>query len=176
MRFIFPSVLILVACLVFYFFTMPLLDDVNVLRAEADTLNQVLVNAHQLVKVRDEKQKELDNFPEDIHTRLEKFLPDHIDNVRLIIDLIALGNRYGFSVHNPQIVAKKSGTSVGPDLNKYDSVDLSFSLSAPYVGFEQFLGNLEESLRLMDLTAVSFTAGDKDVYDYAVTIRTYWLK
>lgn len=175
MRFLFPTLLILVAVLMFYFLTIPKLESVGALRDSAATVNQALDKARELVSIRDIKQKELNNFSPDTRARLEKFLPDRIDNVRLIIDLIALADRYNMEIKNPQIEAAPKG-SVGADLNKFDSVDLSFSVNGTYDIFQRFLADMEQSLRLIDVTSLSFTAGEKDTYDYNVTIRTYWLK
>lgn len=175
MKSFFPILLILVAGLVFYYLTMPLLDSVNTLRADAATINQALGKARELIAVRDVKRTELNNFPQETRDRLDKFLPDNVDNVRLIIDLVALAHEYGMSLKNPQIVPSQKG-SLGPDTNLYDSVDLSFGVTGSYDVFQRFLGDLEKSLRLMDVVAVNFVSGDKTAYDFTFTIRTYWLK
>ena len=169
--------LILIGGLVFYFLTMPLLNMVTTLQNQIAGLDEVLNNGRQLIQVRDQRKNDLIRFPEDIRGRLEKMVPDHIDNVRLIIDLIALAKRYGIELHNPQIVAPGTKTAAtGPNVNRYDSVQLNFSITASYDVFQKFLEDMERSLRLTDVVSVGFTAGDKDTYDYTITIRTYWLK
>lgn len=175
MKFLFPTLLIVVAVLVFYFETMPLLDKVTALRSDSATVNLALDKARELLKVRDVKQKELDSFPQDIDARLKKLLPNQVDNVRLIIDLIALANKYGLTIRDPHIEPTAKG-SLGADLHAYDSVDLSFGVSASYEVFQRFLADMERSLRMLDVTSLSFIAGEKDTYDFNVTVRTYWLK
>ena len=175
MRFLFPILLIIVAVLVFYFKTMQLLQSVTLARADAATVNQALDKARELLKVRDEKQKELINFPEDVRLKLEKFLPSTVDNVRLIIDLISLGEKYGMTIKNPQ-VAPSPKSSVGSDLRPYDSVDLTFTTTGSYELFQRFLADLERSLRLTDVTSLTFSSFEKGDYEFSVTVRTYWLK
>lgn len=175
MKFLFPTILIVLAILVFYTFTMPLLDNVNKLRAESATVNEALVKARELIAVREQKKKERNNFPEDTRKRLEKFLPDNVDNVRLIIDLIARARSHGLEIKNPQIVDSPK-TSLGIDTGEYGSVDLSFGVTGSYEVFQLFLEDLERSLRLLDVISLNFISGDREAYDFTLTVRTYWLK
>lgn len=180
MRPIIAFLLILLSIGIFYLLTQPVLADITAVKARSALLDDVITNGRKLLKVRDDRRDELLHFPPDIRANLEKMLPDRIDNVRLIIDLIALALRYGIDVRNPQIVepgtAKSTAVQVGPDVNRYGSVDLAFSFQAPYGVFQKFLEDMEHSLRLLDVVSVEFSANDKDNYDYTVTIRTYWLK
>ena len=53
---------------------------------------------------------------------------------------------------------------------------MSFKVSAPYENFVKFMKDLEQSLRIVDVTALSFKANANNIYDYSVSIKTYWLK
>jgi hypothetical protein len=145
--------------------------------------------------------------------KIAKLLPDHIDSVRLIIDLNNIAFRYGMSLSNifltlPVSASKSSATSgqvaptqtssgvpasVGPDYRLYDSIKLSFSVTGTYSNFSAFLKDLESSLRLIDVTSLTFSSGKfaqpgsvapssgvgsagSDVYTYTMTVKTYYLK
>jgi hypothetical protein len=59
----------------------------------------------------------------------------------------------------------------------YNSVTLNFSIVASYGTFLKILRDLESSLRIVDVTSISFRSTDtSDVYQYDVGIKTHWLK
>ena len=60
----------------------------------------------------------------------------------------------------------------------YNSVNVSFNVTASYENFLIFIKGLERNLRLVDITSISFTpSSDKgDVYNFHVALKTYWLK
>jgi len=67
--------------------------------------------------------------------------------------------------------------TVGVDQTPYGTLTLSFSTTASYTTFLAFLHDIEESLRLIDITSVQFNSSDlSQLYDYSVSIKTYWLK
>lgn len=178
-RLLFPLILLVVAASVFGFFTRPLLAEIAGLRAEKLRLETGLDNARQLKEVRDELIKTSREFATAHLERLDKMLSDNVDNVRLIIDINNLARGSGMSIRNIKIKTdeRTEGKEVIADSGqKRGAVTLTFSVSGPYTNFADFLGRLAQSLRLVDVTGVSFTSNDKNFYDYNVEIQTYWLK
>jgi len=178
-RLLTPLILIIVAVGVFFMFTNPLLTRIDGLKAEIASYDEALVNANKLAEMRDVLSKKKNDIrPEDLDS-IEKMVPDTIDNVRLILDLQKIGQDKGLDLRNIRITSKGSRSAkdaIGPESTKYDSVAMGFSVTASYDRFRTLMTAIERSLRLMDVTTISFTAGDKDEYDYNVEIRTYWLK
>jgi hypothetical protein len=119
--------------------------------------------------------------------RLQKLLPDHIDNVRLILDLDHLATQHNLALQNvvvstptTQSVSETVAGSIG-DTQKYDSVTLQFSTTASYTEFMKFLVDLEQSLRIVDLLSLHISTAAAPIkgepaYAIDVTMRTYWLK
>jgi hypothetical protein len=66
--------------------------------------------------------------------------------------------------------------TIGPDTRSFGIATLGFSVTASYKTFKNFLGDLERSLRIIDVKTLSFSAGDKDQYEYNLEINSYWLK
>ena len=113
--------------------------------------------------------------------RLLKLLPDHIDSVRLIIDINNIAAQYAMSLKNIDVVEGDAGESaqggtIGPSEALSGKVAFAFSLSGTYDKFRSFLRDLEQSLRLIDVASVAFGGGKEEEYDYQVTIHTYRLK
>lgn len=177
----FPIFAVLLAGALFYFYVDPTYDTIKTLRAEEATLNAALSRALELQTTRDQLISRYNTFaPEDL-ARLEKLLPDHVDNVRLVLDMDSLASQYGMRVRNvaveKQETQKNTRTQkVGPDERAYESMLLSFTVNGEYSTFRAFLRDLEQSLRLVDVESVSFSATDTGFYDVTVTLRTYWLK
>ena len=172
-RLILPLFLLGLAGLIFYSFTRPILAEIDTLRLEQDKLNTGLANAKKLREVEQSLLDTYNHFAPGSVERLNKFLPDNVDNVRLIIDINNLAKPYNMAIKNirlrPEMEAEGANTPRG-------AVTLGFSVSGPYTNFKSFLADLARSLRLVDLATITFNAADKESYDYSMEIQTYWLK
>lgn len=179
MRALLPLLFIVIAAGIFFGFIDPTYQRVKTLRAEEANFDQALTRSKELQQVRDQLLSRYNTFPQSDLERLEKLIPDNVDNVRLILDFDALASAYGMRIRDVELETNDSRAArgqVGSDENRYDSLILSFSVTGTYDTFRAFLSDLEESLRLVDVTAISFTANTTGVYDYSVAVKTYWLK
>lgn len=182
MKGVFPIIAVLLAGALMYLYVDPTYDSIKALRAEEATLNTALSRALELQTTRDQLISRYNTFSPDDLARLEKFLPDHVDNVRLVLDMDSMASQYGMRVRNVAIEKqdeKKKGRTtqaVGPDERTYESMPLSFSVTGDYSTFRSFLKDLEQSLRLVDIEGVSFSSTDTGFYEFTINLRTYWLK
>jgi Tfp pilus assembly protein PilO len=179
MRTLLPIFFVVVAIGVFIGYIDPTYKRVQELREEARSFDDALTRSKELQRVRDELISRYNVIPPQNLDRLGKMLPDNIDNVRLILDIDSIAARYGMRTRNVQLQAADDRPTlgqVGQDDRAYQSVILSFSVSASYEEFLRFMADLERSLRLVDVVGVSFSANETGIYDYSVSIKTYWLK
>ena len=62
----------------------------------------------------------------------------------------------------------------------YGEFKLSFNTTGPYKNFLAFISDLEQNLRLVDITEVKFAQSSVlagvDNLSYVVSLKTYWLK
>ncbi len=116
---------------------------------------------------------------------LSKFLPDGVENVKLIIDIQNISSQVlhqdikGAKVIGSAAKSSVAGTGasgVGPDGKKYGTIALNFGVTTSYDQFIVFLRSLENNLRLVDVSEISFSSNDSGTYDFNVTLQTYWLK
>ncbi|TSC67038.1 MAG: hypothetical protein G01um101472_557 [Parcubacteria group bacterium Gr01-1014_72] len=180
MRTLFPIALILLSVGVFFWLIQPNRAEIARLNGVREDLARAAERARELQEVQDkllaEDQKISDTEREDI----VKLLPDNVDNVRLIIDIDGLAARYSARVKNVEVTTGSASDSssaalaTGPE--QYGSIGLAFTVSTTYENFLDFLKDLERSLRLVDVTALTFASSKKDQYEYNVSIKTYWLK
>jgi len=198
-RIILPILLIGVAVSSFFFFTFGAYKDIKVLRANTSEYNTALANFNQLQKVRDVLRDQYNTFSTSDLTRLDRMLPDYVDNIRLIIEIQNMAVRYGLTLTNVKFSISGKATTVqgakaSPQnsqalalMNKeYGVFELEFSTVGPYENFVKFSKDIEKSLRLVDIMSVGFSSIDPvrtsgvvstgTVYKYDFKIRTYWLK
>lgn len=176
-----------IAGAVFFWYTKPAYDSTKILQEEIAQFDQALERANELQALRQQLLSRFNAFnPADVE-RLSKLLPDHVDNVRLILDLDNLAARFGLAIQNV-VVGEGGGRSSGEAAatiiaqgdRQYDSLTLSFTTYGSYETFIQLIESLEQSLRIVDLIALSVAAAPgpqgQQTYRFDVTIRTYWLR
>ncbi|MCX6712594.1 MAG: type 4a pilus biogenesis protein PilO [Candidatus Vogelbacteria bacterium] len=114
-------------------------------------------------------------------TRLDELLPDHVDNIQLIIDVNGIAKENGMAIKNIRVATGENGDM--PDRKLVAVPDpslgamiLSFSVTGTYEAYKKFLTDLASSLRLIDISSVAFATDEKGIYTYNVSLKTYWLK
>ena len=177
---------------VFFMYTESTYSNTKVLQASIDQRNQALEKAAELKKLQETLLSRFNAFNKNDVERLHKLLPDHVDNVRLLLDLDHLASTFGMALQNVVISSPSSESadntvigSTGAGKQKYDSLTLKFATHGTYADFVAFMESLESSLRIVDLVALSLTPeaqgggaarGAAPSYKYDITIRTYWLR
>lgn len=191
-RFIIAIIGCIIAGAIFFFYTKPAYDQVRTLKAQIAQYNQALEKANELQRLKQELLARYNAFnPADVE-RLGKLLPDHVDNVRLLLDLDNLAASHSLALRNVAISGPTDPQTEQPTVDAnaviaenaqaYDSLTFKFNTQGTYPTFMTFMEDLERSLRIVDLVSLSLQRAATDaksaepVYSYDVTIRTYWLK
>ncbi len=177
------------AGLILFFYTQPTYDSIQALQAQQAQYSGALDKATQLLTLKDSLNTRYNSFSQDDINRLQTALPDHVDNVRLILDIDNLANTHQIELQNVVISTPSSETGASGAIgaiasaDKYDSLTLQFTARGTYENFVSFLHDIESSLRLVDLESLQInTSGASNAssasptYTYNITVRTYWLK
>ncbi len=102
-RFLTPIFIIGLALVSFFYFTTPVLKEIDALKLSRLKLTAALENANKL-KDRQAELLDLENaMDQNDLNNLKQFLPNNIDNVRLIIDINNIAKKRGLVVKNPTI-------------------------------------------------------------------------
>ena len=192
-------ILIVLAIGIYFTFTSGKIDELKAIALVNSEYEQAIDNAGRLIKVRDDVLKAYNEISDINKDRLNKIVPDNVDNVRLIIDVKDdIAARHGLFLKNikttsPNLqqqtgvisssapspsknsTANREVVEVGPSA-KYGIVTLSFVVTTNYQTFIEFLTDLESSLRIMDISKLTVAINDNGTYDFGVEIKTYWLK
>ncbi len=182
MRFIIPLVLVGAAIGLFVAYTNPTYQHIKVLQAQVGAYNDALNKANEIKGVRDKLISKRNTFATESIRKLERILPDNIDNIRFIIDINNIAARRNLTLSNVSLGSvsdskgARSALAVGQSTDPVGSATVSFSLTASYDDCLAFLQDLEHSLRLVDIQTLDFKpAGTGDKYSVSMTIKTYWL-
>lgn len=182
-----PILLILLSIGLFFMYIDPTYKNIQEIRLEQEKFDQALNKSKELQQTRDNLLIKYNKFLTSDLDRLKKLLPDNVDNVRLVLDIDKIASTYGMRIKDVSIDTgedKNAGT-IGPSTTKYESVTLSFSLTSSYNNLIRFIRDLEKSLRIVDITEVSLTSEvasglnkeiPQDLYQYNISLKTYWLK
>ncbi len=150
---------------------------ITALQDELSHFQDIAQNSSDLIKKRDTliaKKTTISNTDTD---RLQKLLPSNIDNIRLIIEIGKIATGRNLILKNVSVGNfNKTTQSVGQDNSAYGTLSLNFTVTSSYANFLNFLSDLENNLRLIDITDISFNTTDNGLYDFNVTFNTYWLK
>jgi Tfp pilus assembly protein PilO len=186
-RTIFAVVALGIAGGVFYFVTKPTYDKVQINEAQIAQYDGELNQVAEMQKLAEDLNTQFTGLNQGDVDRLQKLLPDHVDNIALILDLDKMASHWGMPLENVDVSTPAAGTAQNPNITaessarKYDSLTLKFSTKGTYDSFTKLMTDLESSLRVVDLTSLTLnpssdTLGGVPVYQYDVEIRTYWLK
>lgn len=198
-RFIVPIVIIIAALGLFFSYVNPRYQEIKGLQAQVAAYDNALNNAKQLEETKAQLLATYNDIPQDNIEKLNKLLPDNVDNIRLILEIESIGAKYGMGIKDVQFNADatKKNQAASPieastdqtqlENKDYGVFDMSFSSDGTYPNFVLFMKDLEKSLRLVDVKGVDFASSDataaapsfgqsKDVIKYKIDIRTFWLK
>lgn len=164
-RFILPALITLLAVLVYGFYAHPLYVEVQDQRMNEAELKAALVEADTARAQLDAIAKRYEGFPPDATEKLAEILPEKIDPIRLLIETTTFLERNGFPAKGLTISVDQKNTESNMP---YRTHDITFSISASYDSFRQFLHILERSLALRDLSAISFTSAPVAASDTSV--------
>ncbi len=187
MNIITPIILIIISIGTFFMYTDPVYRgdavsygaaSIKNLQTEDEQYQKALNNTGAIKDKKQALETKKDSFSSDNLERLNKLLPDNIDNIKLIIDMTNIANQHNLTLKGARLDtnAKIDPNKLGADTSKYGTVGISFSVSATYEKFQDFLADLEKSLRLVEITDLSVSGNNTGLYDFSVGLKTYWLK
>lgn len=195
-RFILPIILIAIAITGFFTLTSPLYKEISLEREKVASYDEALNNSKVLEAERDKLTQKYNSFDSENLSKLQKLLPDNVDNIRLILEIEKIALPYGMvlkdvkydTVEKNTIEAQKSGVIQGGKTilppKDYGTWNLEFSTQGTYNNFINFVKDLESNLRIVDVFSIQFSSNATlganpsllESYKYDFKVRTYWLK
>jgi Tfp pilus assembly protein PilO len=192
-RFTTPIILIGMALVIFFMFTSPFYKKISDLRTVVASYDEALGNSKLLENERDFLVQKYNAIQTKDLNKLEKMLPDSVENIRIVLEIEKMALSYGMMLRDVKYDVKKDEetentrnlNTLRVDNNIYGTWDLEFSTQGNYFDLSNFIKDLEKNLRIVDIVSIQFssesgaglsTALPNNVYKYTFKIKTYWLK
>ncbi|MFA5764236.1 MAG: hypothetical protein WCX27_01825 [Candidatus Paceibacterota bacterium] len=191
MNFIMPIILILSSLAVFFGYVDPnykgsatcdasnysscsitsLKDELAKYGNIAKSSNTIVARENALIE---EKNKISDVDQE----RMKRFIPDNIDNIRLIVEISKIVEGRGLVAKGITVgdIGAAEASAIGQTGSSYGTLSVRFTVTSSYANFFNLLNDLQNNLRLTDVTDISFTSTDSGFYDFSIGMNMYWLK
>lgn len=197
-KFITIIALLAVSVATFAMYVRPTYDRINEVKTKVARLDEALSKTRNIRRIRESLSSRFAEFSEENLGKLQKMLPDHVDNVRLVLDMDGIASQYGIRLKNVTVqkensIKKNNQTDLvigsgnaaeGP----FQSLILQFDVDATYDEFNKFIKDLESSLRIVDVVELSMRpasgdnassnigGGTEPRYNFTIALKTYWLK
>ena len=212
-KFIIPVLLIVLSFGGYFLYTQPIYTEAKGVKAEVTKLSDAQTKLEAALKKKDKLATSYNSLDGDLIKRLEKLMPDNLDNIKLIIDVDRTAKQYGmilsavkFDVDQQakQAAAVKANTGTSGNTTTssaasaaaadtapvprdnaaateakkdYNTFSLTMTMTGTFANFTKLMGDIEQNLRIIDVTSVTFDAQDtKDIYKFEVKAKIYWLK
>ena len=176
--------LVIIAIGIFFAVIDPKYKEIKVLNNTKAENDVMLEKARQLSEKKANLTSRYNSISEEDKEKLKKALPETVDNVQLIFDIDNIAKEAqivlrGFTVTGGIMQDSESNSKqvIDKTVAGKGIISLAFSFSAPYDVFKNFMVDLEKTLRIVDITDFTVTAGSSNsIYDYSIKLNTYWLR
>ena len=182
MQLLAPIILIVISGGLFMMWIDPEYQEIKEKQAEKARYDETLAKTVEIREFRQNIESKYELIDERDLERLDKMLPTHIDNIRLILDINNVANARSMTIRDIRIdLADESGGDsediAVTDGGGFGSVGFRFTVVTTYENFKDFLDDLALSLRVVDVTSVGISEieDEENFYRFDVGIRTYWL-
>jgi hypothetical protein len=166
------SILLLIAAgAVFFMFTRPLYSEIKEFKNQKSSFEEALSNTKQIQEKRDQLLTQYNTISKENLDRLDSILPSQPGAMEFILEIESVAQKNGMVLKKVDIkgVAETSGkVDFGAETKKWETVPLALKLSGSYKSFYLFLKDMEKSLRLTDINAITFSSGETDFYEFNV--------
>ena len=169
--------LLIVAVAVYTFFVRPAYDEIILLRGELSSKNQFLQEQKNAIGRVNElilQYRGAGKLQDTISLSLP--LAENLSSVFDQLRILASMNGLLVEIFNVKPLALQS-LARGPLVKNVGTLELSVRLVGSYGAFKDFLRNLENNIRVMDLQTVRVEhvgAGGSDLFAYNITVNTYY--
>lgn len=190
-KYILPTILIVLAIVGFIVFINPIYVDISAKNEKIASYNEALDNSKALEAERDKLTQKYNSFNPDNLSKLQKLLPDSVDNIRLILEIGEVAKPYGMLLKDVKYDTESKDSSISnlkagesPSQKDYGIWNLEFGTQGTYSNFVNFIKDLENNLRIVDISSIQFSSSTgiglnpalSESYKYTFKIKTYWLK
>jgi Tfp pilus assembly protein PilO len=188
-RLVITIILLFGAVVVGSFYLLPEWRNFREFRGEAQELREISAELDLLTENRDELLSRINSISKDDLRRIDQALPTGPQSAEFLVLLEKLASKNNLALRRVDLVsaaalgATVSGGQPRPGGSPTKSIKnggiaefpVGISLGGSYEAFKGFLSDLEQNLRTIDVTDISFTSPEKiNTFDFGIKAKTYY--
>lgn len=174
MRTLTPLLSVVIAVIVYLFFTSGQLDTIALRNAEIDEYVKAAAGYTAFTEQLNAKIAKKENRSISDKERLDTLVPERIEAINLLVDLEALVKKHNMLFGNVSVSDEDNASAQEIDsVNTLTSVDISFGVIGTYDQFKVFLRDLERSLTIYEVIDLTFSGTESEFNQYELTVRVY---
>lgn len=177
-------ILISGAVLVGAFYLRPQWQEFKLLRQETENLRNLSSELDELMQNRDALIQTLNSVSREDLRRIDLALPQGARSAEMLALLEVLAQKNNVLLRQVDLVEESAagkggqprpgGISTPAPSGPYQELPVTLSVLSPYEAFKSFLDDLENNLRIIDVTGLSFTASGRNQFDFTIKAKTYY--
>lgn len=176
---ILAAIFILTAVGLFFGVTTNVLDKVSTARTERAALQDVLTRFNDIRKAKSDLIDAYNSVSEESVARLNKVVPANAGEGDLLVAFEKMAKSNGLLLKTIEIkpVARQDTGLLVVQKDPYDMVSITATLDGSYDSLRSFFGDLEKSLRIIDVSSFTFHVGENaTTYEYMLEAHAYLKK
>ncbi|HEY4509207.1 MAG TPA: type 4a pilus biogenesis protein PilO [Candidatus Paceibacterota bacterium] len=159
MKSIISAIILVVSIIIYFAYTSPAINDVQVLSSKKSEQSDILLKTRELALKRDAILSDYNNIPSSDIDKLNKIIPDSFNSVLFINDVNSMASYNGlaakeFKIDDPKTEGREAIVTK-TKVEAYKTTIVTLRLQGQYFRFIKFVSDLESSLRLVDVKSIS---------------------
>lgn len=156
----------------------PLWTEISVLRVEKSGVLSILSELRSLQDARDNLLATYNSITKTDLEKLNKILPQSSDTGGILVSLEKIAQDRGIRLKKAEFKTdnNKGAKVIQAQNSMFNTIDLSFIISSNYDSFKSFLNTIERNSRIIDVTNISFSAGQTNLYEFIIQADAYYGK
>ncbi|MCK5591001.1 MAG: hypothetical protein KAI72_03505 [Candidatus Pacebacteria bacterium] len=186
LRFILPITFIFFAVSLYFSYIGPSFDKIEAANVEITSLNETLSkNKGEIEDRLNDLEEQWNSISTDDKEKLYRLVPNKSDfnEAAFINDMNNIASLHnmrldgvGFSNQSELTSDSSEDSEDAEDFSgNFGVFTMSFNVEGTYHKFIEFLKDIERSEQLIDVNVTSFNSTDTGLYNYGVSLVTYWL-
>lgn len=157
--------------------TRALLDETAPIKVERDDYKNALDDADRIIARRNELEQLKNQISSTNEAYLDKFLPNNVDSVRLIVEIKDIVEaKAGLVLQDITVSGEEEALASALEAEGFSSTELTLLVRGDYFAFKSLLADLERNLRIVDVIDLQINVdAATGAQTYTVVLRTYWI-
>ena len=178
MRSIIAFLLVFAGIALIFWAGKPLWEEISTLRVEKSNIEKTLSELRNLESARDNLLSTYNSISNDDLEKLDQILPSTTDTGGVLISLEKMTQDTGIRLRRAEFKTdqKNDVKAIQASNSMFNTLDLSLVVSSNYDSFKSFLGALERSSRVVDVTNISFSVEQTNLYEFIIQADAYFGK